>query len=271
MKVTKSMMIFIIIKLACATEGVCTDKTDVYIDIGEEVHASEPIQKKSKCFGCVKYGAGSHYITKATNGEFVCGNDYFGQDPLPGWYKTCQCSHQCLPPSVGPNGKCTCPAMDPGLCKVTKGVFDCICESTYKGVFTGLISVSGVLGLFLLILLGLVLAYRNRARRVFELSQQLEERDLEEPLIQSPTSSPSSCSSDSSGYKKIPDFVTTEFFDMANRLGREHECSICLDNIIGVGSVITRCGHKFHQRCLSEWAKGEYRQCPECRKSLRKK
>ena len=45
---------------------------------------------------------------------------------------------------------------------------------------------------------------------------------------------------------------------------RNHECPICF-NVLGSGTVILACGHRFHQNCiLQSWRNGQ-RRCPLCR------
>lgn len=60
----------------------------------------------------------------------------------------------------------------------------------------------------------------------------------------------------------------------------EKECAICLDTIKPLNKLtlmqrsddkngvrLRRCGHEFHERCISEWTKIN-RTCPTCRKPL---
>lgn len=42
----------------------------------------------------------------------------------------------------------------------------------------------------------------------------------------------------------------------------EGKCSLCLDNFQH-DPHITKCGHKFHHNCLSEWLKKQ-ECCPDC-------
>ena len=54
-------------------------------------------------------------------------------------------------------------------------------------------------------------------------------------------------------------------------LHREKEnCAICLDQITAASrqQTTTACGHRFHTKCLGEWARDE-NTCPLCRASLR--
>ena len=47
-----------------------------------------------------------------------------------------------------------------------------------------------------------------------------------------------------------------------------HNCSICLNDIKANSSVVTPCGHLFHQDCLSEWLyTANKHTCPICREN----
>ena len=49
-----------------------------------------------------------------------------------------------------------------------------------------------------------------------------------------------------------------------------HNCSICLNEIRANSSVVTSCGHFFHQDCLSEWLHiAKKHTCPICREVLK--
>lgn len=43
------------------------------------------------------------------------------------------------------------------------------------------------------------------------------------------------------------------------------ECTICMNEM--KSGYVTRCGHKFHVECISEWANHNYT-CPVCRSEL---
>lgn len=44
-------------------------------------------------------------------------------------------------------------------------------------------------------------------------------------------------------------------------------CSICLENMCGVGTILLECGHVFHKACMIEWGQRN-ETCPLCRSPL---
>lgn len=63
----------------------------------------------------------------------------------------------------------------------------------------------------------------------------------------------------------VSDFLKNNYWDMAEKLERTHECSICLENICCKKCfTIMNCGHIF---CLSCIIKCHPLMCPNCRQS----
>ena len=50
----------------------------------------------------------------------------------------------------------------------------------------------------------------------------------------------------------------------------KNTCSICLDDMqIGDCAVTVRCGHSFHQQCISKWVTESSPTCPVCQLDVR--
>lgn len=56
----------------------------------------------------------------------------------------------------------------------------------------------------------------------------------------------------------------TTMRDELRIFSERHQCSVCLNEIKANTSVLTPCGHFFHQDCLSEWLYKNHT-CPLCR------
>lgn len=71
------------------------------------------------------------------------------------------------------------------------------------------------------------------------------------------------CEKCSNIYRQESIFIDIEIIKNEN----EELCSICLCEIYDDNTQITKCGHKFHNKCINTWKK--YRNtCPNCVQSL---
>lgn len=60
-------------------------------------------------------------------------------------------------------------------------------------------------------------------------------------------------------------YIENNNFDSIKKLYVSDQCSICLDPIFGLESIILDCDHNFHNECLS---KIKQKKCPLCRVSF---
>ena len=69
--------------------------------------------------------------------------------------------------------------------------------------------------------------------------------------------------------ENIPQHITNELFELNTALKKSIECPICLDVIDGINLqlVISKCGHKYCNNCLTT-LKNSNANCAICRKKL---
>ena len=69
--------------------------------------------------------------------------------------------------------------------------------------------------------------------------------------------------------KALPPHITSEFFDMAERLNRQFTCPICLELTAKDTIHITWCGHVLCNSCYCKLkTRDEKPKCPLCRKDI---
>ncbi|KAG8366526.1 hypothetical protein BUALT_Bualt17G0089100 [Buddleja alternifolia] len=68
----------------------------------------------------------------------------------------------------------------------------------------------------------------------------------------------------------VDDFNVACYKDIADDLGEDAECAVCLCKIAGDDEVRElRCGHIFHRVCLDRWLGYGHMTCPVCRNNLK--